>query len=446
MTDSAIRPHRSESEPLYRKVTLRLVPFLFVCYVLSFLDRINVGFAQLQMKQDIGLSDAAYGLGAGVLFIGYLLFEVPSSLYMQRIGARKTIARIMVLWGLTSAATFAVETPTAFYVLRFFLGVFEAGFLPCVLLFLTYWYPRHRHGRVISVFMIAIVVAGLIGAPVSGAILTHAPTGFGLKGWQWMFILEGLPSAVLGVVAWFYLTDRPSEAHWLTDAEKRVLQARIDAEPIVRPARGADSWFYALSDAKTYALAICYFAAQCGGYAVFFWMPIIIREVGVTSALDVGLYSMIPFGVAAVAMLVWAQHSDRTRERRWHFAGAVYVAAAGLAVIALSRGTLAGSIVGLTIATAAVMASYPVFWSIVPTYLPPAAVGVGFAFINTVAATSGFVSPSLIGYVKTATGNITSALYPIIGIMVAGATMVLFVLRDRVVVARGDAGARAQVG
>ena len=431
MNDSTAESFDLERDRIYRKVTFRLIPFLFVCYVLAFLDRINVGFAQLQMKQEIGLSDAAYGLGAGILFIGYVLFEVPSNLYMQRVGARRTIARIMFLWGLTSAAMFLVQTPIQFYVLRFLLGVFEAGLLPGVLMYLTSWFPRRLHGRVISRFMTAIVVAGLIGGPISGAILAHPPQAFGLAGWQWMFLIEGLPSCVFGIIAFFYLTDRPAEAAWLTAAEKQSIQKDLEAQPRIRTGSAPAGWHFALKDPKTYALAICFFTAQCGGYAGLFWMPIIIREVGVGSAVDIGLYSMIPYAVAIAAMLMWGAHSDRHFERRWHFAGAMYMAAFGFAILAMSRGNLAGSLLGLTLATAAVSASYPVFWSILPTYLPPVAVGVGFAFINSVGAVGGFVSPSLIGYIKNETGNITYALYPIIGLLVAGATTLVFVMRHR---------------
>ncbi|AXF12561.1 MFS transporter (plasmid) [Paraburkholderia graminis] len=420
-----------ECDKVYRKIALRLIPFLFVCYVLAFLDRINVGFAQLHMKQDIGLSDAAYGLGAGILFVGYVLFEVPSNIYMQRVGARKTIARIMFFWGLTSAAMLLVKTPTQFYILRFLLGVFEAGLLPGVLMYLTYWFPKRMHGRVIGRFMTAIVVAGLIGGPISGAILSHPPQLFGLAGWQWMFLLEGLPSSILGVTTWFYLTDRPSQAAWLTDSEKQMVQADLEEQETSQIGHSSAGWHFALKDVKTYILAICFFTVQCGGYAGLFWMPIIIRETGVTSAVDIGIYSMIPYGIAIAAMLFWGTHSDRKLERRWHFASTVYMAAAGFAILAMSRGHLAGSLLGLTIATAAVSASYPVFWSIVPAYLPPVAVGFGFAFINSVGAMGGFFSPSLIGYIKNESGNVTYALYPIIAMLIAGATMLLFVMRQQ---------------
>ncbi|MFT4439204.1 MFS transporter [Caballeronia sp. 15715] len=422
---TTLRIAADDSARLYRKVTLRLIPFLFVCYVLSFLDRVNVGYAHLQMEQDIGLSDAAYGFGAGVLFIGYLLFEIPSNLYMQRIGARRTISRIMFLWGLTSACMLLVRTPIQFYVLRFCLGVFEAGFFPGVILYLTYWYPQHRHGRIIGMFMIGIVVAGLIGGPLSAAIITHLNGVAGLRGWQWMFFLEGVPSSMLGTFAWFYLTDKPAQAHWLTAEQKSMIERDISTYSVSFFGERADHWGSAFRDVRTYLFALCFFAAQCGGYTVLFWMPIIIRGLGVSNLMDVGLYSAMPYGVSIIAMIAWGRHSDHYLERRWHFSGAVLLSAAGLATIALAQGNLVVSMVGLTVATAAIMASYPVFWPMLPASLPPAAVAAGLAFVNTVGAFGGFVSPALIGYIKTATGNINYGLYPIVCLLVVGAVTLI---------------------
>src|SRR6185312_4485337 len=317
---------------VYTKVTWRLVPLLFVCYVLSYLDRINVGFAQLQMKSDLGFSDAIYGLGAGIFFVGYFLFEVPSNLLLEKIGARKTITRIMVIWGLVSACMAFVHAPWAFYVLRFLLGVFEAGFFPGIILYFTYWYPGAYRARIIAIFMSGIAVAGVLGGPLSGWIMNDLAGYQGLKGWQWMFILEGLPTTFLGLFIFFYLDDKPDDAKWLTADEKSLIRHNLDLEQAGAHAgaHGHDlaSFLNALKDPKVYVLSFSYFCFICGVYMISFWLPTLIKEMGVSNPLHVGLYAAIPYGITTVGMIWIGYHSDRTLERRWHCALPSFLGAA----------------------------------------------------------------------------------------------------------------------
>lgn len=300
--------------PLYRKITWRLLPFLLLCYVFAYLDRINIGFAKLQMQQDIGISDAVYGLGAGIFFLGYVMFEVPSNLLLTRIGARRTISRIMVLWGLTSASMLFVQGEWSFYVLRFMLGVFEAGFAPGMIFYLTYWYSQSRMAGVMAVVMLAGPIGGIVGGPVSAWIMTAFSGAHGLDGWQWMFLLEGLPCVLLGVIAFRYLDDKPAEARWLSAEEKALLAADLDS----RGEHKKHAFAQVLRDPAIYGMALTYFCLICGIYAVSFWLPTLLKLAGVQDTMQIGLYSAIPYMAAAVFMLGFARSSDRMRERRWH--------------------------------------------------------------------------------------------------------------------------------
>jgi MFS family permease len=280
----------SAIDATFRKVTWRIIPFLFFCYVLNFVDRINIGYAQLQMKQDLGFTDAVYGLGAGLFFISFFTFEVPSNLLLEKVGARKTMLRIMLLWGLTSAATMFVSTPTQFYVARVFLGIFEAGFFPGIMLYLTYWFPAGHRARIVALFMTAVVIAGLIAGPMSGWIMKDMNGAHGLHGWQWMFLLEGLPSALFSIVLYLYLDDKPKDAKWLNAAEKEIIIQNVAADKKVSNVAHQSMMREAFSDPKVYLLAFVYFAITCGGYVLSFWLPTIIRELGVTDVLQIGLY------------------------------------------------------------------------------------------------------------------------------------------------------------
>jgi D-galactonate transporter len=418
-------PATSAVDAAYRKVTWRLIPFLFLCYVLSFLDRINIGFAQLQMKQDLAFGDVIYGLGAGIFFIGYLLFEVPSNLMLQKVGARKTILRIMVGWGIVSAATMFVTTPTEFYVARFLLGVFEAGFFPGIILYLTYWYPSSRRGRIIALFMTATAIAGLVGGPLSGWIMKDMAGVNGWAGWQWMFLLEGLPSALLGIVAYFFLTDRPADAKWLTATEKQILSHAVAADQKRLGATQHHSLRAVFRDPKVYLLSAVYFTILVGGYALSFWVPTIIKSLGVSNVLHIGLYAAIPYAVAVIAMVWYGRHSDATLERRWHCVTAMLVCGVALVLSTMVVGNFWLSMALLCVAAAGAASVTPVFWTIPSTYLSPTAAAAGIALVSSLGSVAGFASPFAVGAIKSATGSLTYAMYFVAAMLAVGAVLIL---------------------
>jgi D-galactonate transporter len=417
-------PTRERMDSIYRKVTLRLIPLLFLCYVLNYLDRINIGYAQLQMRADLNFSDAVYGFGAGMFYIGYLLFEVPSNLLLQKIGARKTLLRIMVCWGLASAATLFVQTPAQFYLVRFLLGVFEAGFFPGVMLYLTYWYPAQRRGRIVALFMTAAVVAGIIAGPLSGWILEHLNGFHGLRGWQWLYVIEGLPSALVGIMVYLYLVDRPDDAEWLDAEERRLIDTELKAAPTLRAGVDAHG-VSALKDPKVYLFALLYFAINFGSYSMSFWLPSIIRDLGVESAQQIGLYSLIPYTFGAVVMIGYARHSDKHQERHWHFAIAVWCAAVALALSTFTTTGLWASLLLLAITTAGIAASYPVFWAYATARLAKTQASAGIAVITSLGSLAGIVSPAAMGLIRTTSGSFTQGLYVIAAVMSLGGLIML---------------------
>ena len=419
-------PHSvDETARIYSKVTWRLIPFLFVCYVASYLDRINIGFAQLQMKQDLGFSDAVYGLGAGIFFFGYFLFEVPSNLLLEKYGARKTLLRIMVLWGLVSACMMFVKTPMQFYIARFLLGVFEAGFFPGIVLYLTYWYPSGMRGRIIAMFMSAIAIAGIIGGPLSGWIMNDLAGANGWKGYQWMFLLEGLPSVALGFLVLVLLDNHPDDAKWLSPREREILDHNLQSDK-----RGVDvehhhSFGQALRDPKIYILSFAYFTFICGVYAISFWLPTIVKSYGITDPLQIGLWTAIPYIAGGIGMVAISKHSDKTLERRWHAALSGFIGGAGLIAASFLGGNFGLAVVALAIATIGVLATMPLFWTIPTAYLSGTAAAGGIALINSLGLIGGFVSPFVIGYIKTATGSVNYGLYFITALLVLGGIVLL---------------------
>lgn len=413
-------PIRSESDNVYRKITLRIVPLLFVCYMLNYMDRVNIGYAQLQMKHALDFSDAVFGLGASIFFLGYFIFEVPSNLLLHKIGARKTLLRIMVGWGLASACSMFVSTPMQFYVVRFFVGMFEAGLFPGMMLYLTYWFPPARRARVVALFMLATAAAGIVGGPVSGGILQNMNDVHGLQGWQWMFVIEGLPCCLLGIFAYFYLADSPAKARWLTDAQKSMVLADVSAA--FTSSTQSRSPF---SDPKVYLLSFVLFCMLCGSYALAFWLPTAIRELGVDNFQQIGLYAMIPDVLAAVCTILYSRHSDKHLERRWHFIAAALIAALALSATTLTTHSLGLSIMMFAIARAAIVASLPVFWAMTTSLLSTRSSIAGIAVISSLSNFSGMTSPYLLGLIKTATGSLTYGLFAISLIIVVAALCVL---------------------
>lgn len=408
----------------YRKVGWRLIPFLLLCYIVSYLDRVNVGFAKLEMLQDLGLSDTVYGLGAGIFFIGYFLFEVPSNVILHRIGARIWIARIMLSWGVISAAMMFVSSATSFYVVRFLLGAAEAGFFPGVILYLTYWYPAERRGRMTALFMTAVALSGVIGGPLSGWIMHNLGGVSGLKAWQWLFVLEGVPSVILGIITFFYLDDRIERAKWLTADEKALLARNIAADNAGKQDLRVGKVF---GTPRVWLMCLIYFSFVMGLYGVGFWLPTIIKATGVKDVLQIGLLSAIPFAFAAVAMVLVARRSDQHRERRWHIAVPAVVGAVGLTVTAVWAHNTVIAMVGLTLATMGILTTFPLFWSLPTAFLAGTGAAAGIALINSVGNLAGFFGPSVVGWLKDMTHSTNAGIYLLAGSLVLGALLTLSV-------------------
>jgi D-galactonate transporter len=413
-----------EESATYSKVAWRLLPFLFLCYVCAYLDRINVSFAKLQMIHDLGLSDAAYGLGAGIFFVGYLTFEVPSNLILLKVGARRWIARIMVTWGLISALMMFVSGPISFYVLRFLLGVAEAGFIPAILLYLTYWFPNRRRSKVTALFLTGIPMSGVIGGPVSGWIMTHFSGAHGLAGWQWLFLIEGLPTAVIGIVSFYFLNDKVSDAKWLSASERTLIQSDLAAE---QQGRHLHSIKDGLTNPRVLLLSVIYLFFTTGLYGVSFWLPSIVKASGVSDPLDIGLLSSIPYAAAAIAMIVVSRSCDATGERRWHLSMAGVIGAIALCASVFYAKDTTLAMVALTIGTMGVMTTISQFWVLPPAILGGGAAAAGIALANSVGSISGVVSPYVIGWVQTSSGSTGAGMFGLAVSMVIGSILVFTV-------------------
>jgi MFS family permease len=429
-----------QAERTYGKITRRLIPFLFLCYVFAFLDRINIGIAQLDMKHDVGFSDLTYSVGAGIFFLGYVLMEVPSNLLLARIGVKRTFSRIMILWGIIAAGTAFVTMPAHLYTVRFLLGLAEAGLYPGVIFYLTRWYPVERRAKVIAIFTCATGIAGLFGGPLSGALMTYCNGLYGLHGWQWMFIVQGLPASVLGVIAFFYLDDSPQKAAWLSDADKEIVLRDLRRSSGVSAAHAEHTFGRAATDFRVYVMGFVWFTQIAGVFAIGFWLPSLIKGSGVASSLAVGCYSAIPYFVSWVALVLLNRHSDRTMERRWHCAIAMLCGAAGLVVAGFTGGNLPLSLIALSVATAGILAPNPLIWAISTDYIRGSGAAGGVAIINCVGLLGGFVSPIIIGSVKTWTHSMAGGLGAIATLMVLGAiAAVVLAPATSTVVAPGDA-------
>lgn len=421
---------RTFEDSTYAKVTWRIIPLLFLCYVVAYLDRVNVGFAKLQMVNDLKFSDTVYGLGAGMFFVGYCLFEVPANLLLYRVGARKVLTRIMVTWGAISALTMFVTTPTEFYVIRFLLGIAEAGFFPGMILYLTYWFPAERRGRIVSLFMTAVPVSGIVGGPLSGWIMVHFAGVNGWAGWQWLFLLEGAPTMLIGIVVWFYLDDGIASARWLSVDEKRLLKENIEADA---GSKADHSFLKALRNPKVWILGLMYFGVVMGLYGISFWLPTLIKATGINNPLDVGFLSAIPYIAAVVAMLVVGASADKRRERRWHFAIPAVLGGAGLILSATFASSTTFAIAALTLAAAGIIASLPVFWTFPPAFLSGTAAAGGIALIGALGNLGGFVSPYTLGFIKDLTKSTDVGMYVLAGVVFMSAILALVSMPARLV-------------
>ncbi|UDM49071.1 MFS transporter [Cupriavidus sp. MP-37] len=412
----------------YSKVFWRIMPFLMLCYVVAYLDRVNVGFAKLQMGQDLAFSETVFGLGAGLFFIGYFLFELPSNLLMHKIGARIWIARIMITWGIISALFMFVQTPTQFYVMRFLLGLAEAGFYPGVILYLTYWFPANRRARMIALFMSGIPIAGMFGNPLSGWIMDAFNGTHGMRGWQWMFLLEALPAFVIGLLTIFVLRDGIDKAPWLDADEKRVLKRNIEEDQRNAGAAAGKGHGHSLgavfADRRVWWMCLIYFCFVTGQYALTFWMPTLVKSSGVTGNFNIGLLSAIPFLCAVVVMNLLGHSADARRERRWHLIVPALMGAAGFAIAASFTSNTTVAIAALSLAAAGVLTCAPLFWSLPTSFLSGIAAASGIAVVNSVGNLAGFVSPYMVGALKDLTQSTQLPMYVLSAILVVGAVLV----------------------
>jgi MFS transporter, ACS family, tartrate transporter len=408
------------------RVRRRLIPFVFLLYIVAYLDRINVGFAALQMNAALGLSASEFGLGAGIFFVSYTVLEVPSNVVLARIGARLWIARIMITWGLVSSGMMFVRGPASFSVMRFLLGAAEAGFFPGVIFYLTRWFPARERARTIAAFMTASLAAGIVGGPVSGALLSMNGVG-GLAGWQWLFLLEGLPALVLGVVVLFYMTETPEDARWLSDAERATLVEALRRDGNER-APGPATVGAALASGRIWLLAIVYFTIPTALYAFGFWLPQIIRTASNGTDFQIGLLASIPYVVGACGMLIVARHSDRAGERRWHIGCAGLVGGGAFVVSAFVHG-LVLSLAALSVAMLGLASMFGPFWAFATSRLRGVGAAAAIALINSIGNTGGFVGPYVIGYIRDRTHSFTGGLV-FVGVILAVVPLLVLTLSD----------------
>ncbi|WP_080793855.1 MFS transporter [Corynebacterium pacaense] len=405
---SSVERGRAGESAVFGKINRRILPLLLICYTFAYLDRVNIGYAKLHMQEDIPhLTEAVFGVGAGLFFLAYASLEVPSNLLMNRIGARKTITRIMVLWGFTSASMMFVTNETTFYVLRIMLGIFEAGFAPGIILYLTYWYPAKRMASVMGIYMLAGPIGAILGSAGSAMIIAATDDLGGLSGWQWMFLIQGLPCVLLGLLFWKLMVDKPSQAPWLSDPEKQIVQQHLEK---TREQQHTSSFLVALRSPAVYVMSMAYFGIMCGIYAVSFWLPTILLENGVTDFFSNGMLSALPYVLTIPVMILLTRSSDLRAERTWHSIIPALFAAAGLIVAALFADTFLVSFIALNVAVAGVWGAYTVFWAVPAQHFGGTAAAGGIAMINTVGILGGFVAPTIMGLVKDSTGSTQNGL------------------------------------
>lgn len=415
----------TELDGVYHKIILRLIPFLMLLWVLAWIDRVNVGFIKLTMLDELKWSEAVYGLGAGIFFLGYFFFEVPSNLLLQKIGAKKTIMRITIGWGLTCIATMFVKTPEMFYFLRFLMGAFEAGFYPGIILYLTYWFPNDRRAKAFGMFMSASAFAGVIGGPLAGSIMNGLHGVNGWSGWQWVLLIEGIPSVIAGFVTFFYLTDKPEQAHWLTPRERQLVHDDLARDNAAMGHR-EHSMLASLKSGRIWLLILIFFCVIAANSALTFFGPTLVKEVGFTNPATVGWIMAGAYLCGAFGMIWNGFHSDKQQESRYHCALAAALGAASILVIAMFlQQSPAIVLAALTLAIVGTMSAIPVFWQMPNRFLAGTAAAGGVALINSFANLAGFGAPWMLGAIKTATGSLSSGLYVVAGIEVCATVLIL---------------------
>jgi MFS transporter, ACS family, tartrate transporter len=396
-------------EIIVRRVTRRLIPFAFICYVVAYIDRVNIGFAARELQQDLGLSATQYGIGAGLFFLGYCLFEIPSNLVLERVGARLWIARIMIVWGLVSMATMFITDVWSFYVARVVLGIAEAGFFPGMVLYFTYWIPAADRARTNALFMTAAPVSVIVGAPLSEALLS-LNGAMGLRGWQWLFLVEGCPAVLLGVIALVVLTDRPEQASWLPPGDREWLAKTMSDERALRAAAGHASVLRSVTSGRVWLLSIIYLMNTSVTYGIFLWLPPMLEEAAGSSGLGISLLTAVPFAAALVAMVLVGRHSDRTGERKLHVAACAIAGAAGLFLAVAFKGNLWLLVLSFTICQVGQRSVMSVFWAIPPMLLGGTAAAAGIALINAVGNLGGFFGPTMMGWLRDMSGGYNGGL------------------------------------
>lgn len=429
ITHSADAVSQTSEAAAYSKVTWRVIPLLLVCYVVAYLDRVNVGFAKLQMLHDLHFDETVYGLGAGIFFLGYFLFEVPSNIILHKVGARVWIARVMVTWAIISAATMFVTTPIMFYFFRFALGLAEAGLFPGVILYLTYWYPSKRRSKMISLFMTSIPVAGVIGGPLSGWIM-HSMSGiYGWAGWQWLFLLEALPSIVMAIAVLAYLDDRISDAKWLTDDERRLITAEIAKDQAQTQSHSLRDGF---TNPRVWLMCSIYFFLAVELYGVGFFLPTLIKNSGAKDPLAIGILSMAPYAAAVIGTIFVGRSSDATRERRLHITIPALIGALAWLVTVRFSHDIVIAMIALTVVTSCVIVAISQFWCLPTAILSGAAAAGGIAVVNSVGNLSGFLGPFFIGWVNQTTHSTDIGLYVLATALAIGGLLVLRVRKELV--------------
>ncbi|MFX5597701.1 MFS transporter [Acinetobacter baumannii] len=407
----------------YRKIAFRLMPFLMLCYFCAYLDRVNVGFAKLQMMSDLQFSEAVYGLGAGIFFIGYFLCEVPSNIVLHKVGARRWIARIMITWGILSGCFAFVQTEWQFYTLRFLLGVAEAGLAPGLLLYLTYWFPSYRRARMTVLWFIAIPISGMIGGPLSGLIMDRMSGVHGWFGWQWMFVIEAIPTVIVGLLVLAVLKDSVQDANWLTQDEKNLVKQELAQDNQHKEGHASVKEF--IADKRLWLLAGIYFCVVMGQYAITFWLPTLIRNSGISDNWHIGLLTSLPYMCAIVVMILAGRSGDHFQERRWHLIIPMCAGALALTFATLFASNLPLSLICLCIAASGVLTASSLFWMLPTNFLGGVSAAAGIAAVNSFANLAGFCSPYLIGWITTNTGSNAIGMFLITAVLIFGASLVL---------------------
>lgn len=419
--------HTDEFEQAaWQRAARRILPILMLSYVFAYLDRINVGIAKLQMSVDLSFSETVYGLGAGVFFIGFFFFQLPSNIALQRFGARRILAALLACWALIAPLTALVETPLQFYAVRFLLGLTESGFYPGVIFYLSQWFPSYRRGKMFAWFAAAVPLSGLLGGPASGWIMTYFDRVHAIAGWKWLFILQGTPSLLIGIALWWLLPDCIEQARWLSNAEKRLLRARVreDQAGCPQPQTPVGA---VLRSGKLWLLTGIYFCLIAGFYTVSFWLPTLVHNAGATDVFSVGLLTAIPYTAAIITMIAVSHSADKYRERRWHLAAIAIISGVGMVVSALYSDNLPIAMIGLTLGAAGGLSTLPLFWSLPTAFLGGTAAAVGIAVINSFGNLAGFVAPYLMGMLTDLTHSTLTGMLIISGTLFVGAAAIFLI-------------------